>query len=376
MRYFSAEEIAADTASRQAYIYAEGDYMFRAGTLFVSSVVDADGNTIAKNEDYSITLTEGYYTVNFAMLSMFGVQADVAQELNVEAVGSEGDDEEGDEENIYDTLCGWYQLDGYEAIIYPSEDGYVFNAYTEGCVIDNYYGMFAYEEDGYIYIYVYYMEHEAETGIDEFGIDGSTFVAFENEEGGLTLVPASPVEAPEYELALGLNTIDATDVTFSFVASTDGELFLALEEFYMGSGYADVYINGEYAGSLYQYDQAPIDLYAGDIVYIYVYADGWSAIYAEWTASAPAAASELKIGNTEISGKNATYERTASKAETLDLSIGIAIMGGVEIEIHVNGAYYGDLYTESSISIELEAGDTVTLYVKAEGYATLTATLA
>ena len=84
--WFSADEIAADSATRDLIILEDGNYNFLAGNLFVGAITDAEGNAIAKNDDYTYTLAIGEYTVTFASLSMFGVQADVKQELNVEVV--------------------------------------------------------------------------------------------------------------------------------------------------------------------------------------------------------------------------------------------------------------------------------------------------
>ena len=82
--YFSADEIAADSAVRSCTISTPGIYSFKAGNLFVKSVKDSDGNAVTKNEDYTYTLAAGEYTVEFAMLSTFNVPADTAQELNLE----------------------------------------------------------------------------------------------------------------------------------------------------------------------------------------------------------------------------------------------------------------------------------------------------
>ena len=82
--YFSADEVAADTANRVANITEAGNYKFAAGELFVAAVTAKDGTVIARNNDYTYTLAAGEYTITFGMLSMFGVVADRAYELNVE----------------------------------------------------------------------------------------------------------------------------------------------------------------------------------------------------------------------------------------------------------------------------------------------------
>ena len=80
--YFSEDEVTANTATRKLSITKAGVYKFSSGALFVSSIVDANGNAIAK-VDYAYTLEVGEYTITFGNLSMFGVAADTAQTLNV-----------------------------------------------------------------------------------------------------------------------------------------------------------------------------------------------------------------------------------------------------------------------------------------------------
>ena len=89
---FSAAEVAADAANRTVRITEAGNYKFASGKLFVASVTDANGSVVAKNDDYSYTLAAGDYTLGFSMLSMFGVQADTACELNVDKQAVVDDD--------------------------------------------------------------------------------------------------------------------------------------------------------------------------------------------------------------------------------------------------------------------------------------------
>ena len=81
--YFSADEVAANEATRTFVATEAGEYKFASGSLFIASLTDADGNTITKNDNYRFDLVAGTYTVNFKSLSMFGVKADVAQTLNI-----------------------------------------------------------------------------------------------------------------------------------------------------------------------------------------------------------------------------------------------------------------------------------------------------
>lgn len=90
-------EYDADTATRTFAVTAAGNYKFAAGALYVSAVTDAEGNTVAKNDDYTYTLEAGKtYTLTFSMLQMFGAQVG-ANELNVTNTSAAGGDDGGDE---------------------------------------------------------------------------------------------------------------------------------------------------------------------------------------------------------------------------------------------------------------------------------------
>ena len=162
--YFSADEISADSATRQLVITVAGNYKFASGNLFVSSIVDADGNALTKNEDYSYTLAEGEYTVTFTMLSMFGVAADTACDLEVtEPVGG-GDVGGGDEypelvtDELKESLAGSYAFDGYTVMLYTSYDlgQYLANVYGEGFDLYFTYTVEVVEEGVYALTLTYY----------------------------------------------------------------------------------------------------------------------------------------------------------------------------------------------------------------------------
>ena len=132
---FSAAEVDADAASRKLVIDEEANYKFASGNLFVSSVVDANGNAIAKNDDYTYTLAAGEYTVNFSMLSMFGVAADANCTLNVENPNADiGDDDEDDEDD--DTVESDFVI-GENTVTLTDEEAtigkeFTFVAYADG----------------------------------------------------------------------------------------------------------------------------------------------------------------------------------------------------------------------------------------------------
>ena len=93
---FSQAEIDANTADRVLNITTAGNYTFR-GDLFVASIVDANGNVISRNADYTYTLAVGEYTVTFGMFSIFGIEADQAVALEIENTSAAGGDEGGED---------------------------------------------------------------------------------------------------------------------------------------------------------------------------------------------------------------------------------------------------------------------------------------
>ena len=124
--YFSADEVSADSATRPLIVTADGNYKLAAGNLFIASITDANGNTFARNDDYTYTLTAGEYTVSFGMLSMFGVAADQACELNVTCTTSEEE-----EEPVADgTFANPYELGETNELDFAGGWNYVFYVYT------------------------------------------------------------------------------------------------------------------------------------------------------------------------------------------------------------------------------------------------------
>ncbi len=101
--YFSASEVSADAAERTVTIEKAGNYSFNAGNLFIAGVLDSTGTAVTKNADYTYSLAAGTYTVQFGMLSMFGVSADMACKLNLvwksEIVVEEEKPDEGGEDS-------------------------------------------------------------------------------------------------------------------------------------------------------------------------------------------------------------------------------------------------------------------------------------
>ena len=177
--YFSSAEITADAASRPLTITAAGNYKFASGNLFVASIVAADGTEMTKNADYTYTLEAGEYTVNFGRLSMFGVAADAACTLNVEASTPAGGDDGGDvgggddivpeTDPLKEAVLGWYTLNDREVILYQnySTGDYVANIYGEGYDL---YFTFEVTDNGdgsYTLALTYLPNPDMEVGLDE-----------------------------------------------------------------------------------------------------------------------------------------------------------------------------------------------------------------
>ena len=102
---FTAEEVAAGTATRKLVIATASSYQF-AGDLFVASVVAADGTVIERDSNYAYTLAAGEYTLTFGMFSIFGIEADKGISLNVEDQNAEDDDDQGDVTGESDFVVG------------------------------------------------------------------------------------------------------------------------------------------------------------------------------------------------------------------------------------------------------------------------------
>ena len=85
--YFSPDEVATDSAMRFLQITEENPYKLSSSNLFIQSITDSSNNTMTRNDDYTYTLPAGTYSVNFAMLSMFGIQPNTPCSLEVKSMG-------------------------------------------------------------------------------------------------------------------------------------------------------------------------------------------------------------------------------------------------------------------------------------------------
>lgn len=230
--YFSADEISANTATRKLTITVAGNYKFASGSLFVASVVDANGNAVAQNDDYTYTLAEGEYTLTFGMLSMFGVAADTACELGVtipEAVdpgtGDGGNDEypEFVVDELKEAVLGWYEFTGYSIGLYTNYDlgMYLANVYGEGFDLYFTFDVNANDDGSYtITLSHYYVDYETNPDMIETILGYNIVIGGASEE---------PVEATD------ITTLPGTGASADpFVITESNHYFLTNVNTYPG----------------------------------------------------------------------------------------------------------------------------------------------
>ena len=231
--YFSEAEIAADAAERKLTITVAGNYKFAAGNLFVSGIIDANGNAIAKNEDYTYTLAEGEYTVCFSMLSMFGVIADNGCELNVtvpEVVDPGTGDDDDDEypefqfDALKDAILGWYDFDGYSVMIFEK---YEIGTYLANVFGDGYDLYFTFDvtvnADGSstLTLYHYYVDYETNPDMIETVLGYNIVIGGSSDE--------EPVDATD------ITTLPGTGISADpFVITESDNYFLTNVNSYPG----------------------------------------------------------------------------------------------------------------------------------------------
>lgn len=230
--YFSADEISANTATRKLTITVAGNYKFASGNLFVAGVVDANGNAVAQNDDYTYTLAEGEYTLTFGMLSMFGVAADTACELGVtipEAVdpgtGDGGNDEypEFVVDELKEAVLGWYEFTGYSIGLYTNYDlgMYLANVYGEGFDLYFTFDVNANDDGSYtITLSHYYVDYETNPDMIETVLGYNIVIGGASEE---------PVEATD------ITTLPGTGASADpFVITESNHYFLTNVNTYPG----------------------------------------------------------------------------------------------------------------------------------------------
>lgn len=224
---FSAAEISANAASRTLTITEEGKYQF-ASDLFVSSIVDAEGNTVARNDDYTYTLTAGDYTISFGMFSNFGIAADADNSLNVnkQAVEEENDEPAGvlyaGEENVVSVDAAALEAGSLVYTFMPWNSGdYSIKNSTIMITVTTESGEAVTRNADYTYTLNAYETYYVTLGLNLVTVAGDYDVEVEYH------APLGSQDNP-IELVMGDNVAnykaDYQAVWYSFVATADGKV--------------------------------------------------------------------------------------------------------------------------------------------------------
>ena len=176
------------------------------------------------------------------------------------------------------------------------------------------------------------------------------------------------------DLPMG-NTDVTGDTYYEYVAEIEGTLSIGISSSATSTVYVTYYVNGGEEvkfSSISTTPSANIKLAAGDKVIIIV--DGTTNLSASFTDGAEAVVgTPLAMGNNSISQHDVVYSYTAAEAGVLKLEIGGAVSGTVSVTYTVNGGESQALALNSSVEINLVAGDKVVITVDATGYSTITA---
>ena len=325
--YFSADEVSADSATRPLIVTADGNYKLAAGNLFVAGITDASGNAIAKNDDYTFTLTAGEYTVSFGMLSMFGVAADQACELNVTCTTSEEE-----EEPVADgTFANPYELGETNELDFAGGWNYVFYVYTApvagtltiNVTSDDFYwgfgaGEYALENVGTVataditlaageVIYIGMSTNSSNAGIVTFTATFTEGGSEGDEEPVADGTFANPFELGEtnaVEFAGGWNYL-----FYVYTAPAAGTLTINVtsDDFYWGFGASEYALE-----NVSTVATADITLMAGEVIYIGMSTNSANAGTITFTATfteggAPAGDGNVSYDTVIVEGANILY---------------------------------------------------------------------
>ena len=191
-----------------------------------------DGNTVTFNYNHPMmgpsSITATYEVVDGAVV-LYDEDGSVLSPLacvlviNAEGVPVSADyngtsytlsaDEGGSDtpvvDEVLDTICGYYAMDGYEVIIYGGADydgKYFFNAFNEQ--YDIYYGVTYVENDDGTYTLVLTLDEYTE---DEFGFLSEEFIATVDGEYVSITGPSVEVEVIDYpDITLGSTNVNVT----------------------------------------------------------------------------------------------------------------------------------------------------------------------
>ena len=319
--WISADEVTADTAQRPLSINEDGNYSINAGSLFVGSITDANGNPVEKNEDSTYDLVAGDYTVTFSTLSMFGASADTALELNV--VKNEDEEQTNVADGSFDNP---YDLDAENTLEFAGGYDYVFYKYTAG-------------EAGTLTITVtsddfFWGYGEAQYAMENVGQVASAGISLSagqviyigmstNSAAAGTVTFTSSFEAgaseptvKENPLVIGNNAVNGADITFVYTAEAEITLNIAAGNAVMGAVAVTYSVNGGAATEIANGSNVNVTLAAGD----------------KLTVTATTTSGYLTIVVTEVAGEEeepATPDGSSSNPYVIEtLPATMTVVGG------------------------------------------------
>ena len=197
-----------------------------------------------------------------------------------------------------------------------------------------------------------------------------TAIVLAVEAGTYTIDISADLE----DLPMGNNDITGNNY-YEYVAATEGTLSVGISSSATSVVTVIYSVNGGEENEFSSRSTIPsanIKLEAGDKVIIIVKgATNFSANFTE--GSETVVGTPLAMGNNAISQNDIVYSYTAAEAGVLKLEIGGAVMGDVSVTYTVNGGESQALALNSSVELNLVAGDKVVITVDATGYSTITA---
>jgi len=287
--FFSADEIAAGTATRIMYIMWEGNYYFDSYGFYVSAITDAEGNVINANDEGCFALaSESEYTVTITILPDMDVTADTQQYLYLYL---QTPDDGGEEDPFYVGTWGGVEGSDFGDTTYVftfDAFGFGYGSYTMGEYTTTFDVTSITVEGNVITV-------ETITTGDFAGspttlvftyneVDGTLSTEMAIMGGALTLAPIVP-PTPEYELTIGANYINMENVNFTYTATEMGTLKLDVGTAMMGMVEITYTVNGGEVQTLALGSFVELNLNADDVVIIYVVAEGSATLGATWTAA-------------------------------------------------------------------------------------------
>ena len=270
------------------------------------------------------------------------------------------------------TYTAGSNVSNYTITINGSTISYSLNGsatYTPPAGMSQYFGYIIFDENG---MPASWMHNAKETALTLVG-GGSEG----GDEGGEDIGGGDEDITAEEQLNIGPNYINFANINFVYTAPVNGTLKLEIGTAMMGMVSVTYTVNGGEPQILELESYVEFALNAGDVVYVYVEAEGAATLGAIWTESEVVSNDkELALDNNQIEQADVNFHYTATEAGKLTLTAGGAIMGMVEITYTVNNGEAQILELASTVVLDLVAGDKVVVIVKAEGYSSITASFA